>query len=426
MPKRNSNKPVPPIRVRPDKDRIVEIRKYKVITPLYGGGVEPEQADPITVVRASEIRGHLRFWWRATRGGAFGGSLEKMRRREEEIWGSAGGKGKAGPSQVSIRVMAAQRGTELREVKTSRGTLEYGDPMSPYGYVAFPLRKTDDKPAGAVREKVTFSIEIRYPKEIAPDVQAALWAWETFGGIGARTRRGFGALQRQEGDEILKAHELREYIARKLNSEEYLSTGPWPAGVPHLTKNAYVLTAVKTSPDEAWRTLFEALKSFRQDRKTKLIKGKEKPFGRSKWPEPDEIRRLTNTHAKGHEPSHPVRKFPRGQFGLPIIFKFKDDTKGDPPKTTLEGAASDRLSSPLILRPIACADGAVGLALLLEWEPLNPDDEPYTPPGGLRLKDTWLDEPVQSTLEPDEAKHIPVLNGQTDVLQAFLDYVKGE
>ena len=58
---------------------ISQVRQYELITPLFGGGVEPAVADPVTVVRGSEIRGHLRFWWRACRGGQFGGDLARMK-----------------------------------------------------------------------------------------------------------------------------------------------------------------------------------------------------------------------------------------------------------------------------------------------------------------------------------------------------------
>ena len=53
----------------------------EVITPLFGGGVEAGVNDPITLIRPSSIRGHLRFWWRATRGAAFSTAAE-MRQRE--------------------------------------------------------------------------------------------------------------------------------------------------------------------------------------------------------------------------------------------------------------------------------------------------------------------------------------------------------
>lgn len=63
---------------------ITETRSYKLITPLFGGGVEAGVNDPITPIRASGIRGQLRFWWRAIRGGGYS-SIEKMREEESKI-----------------------------------------------------------------------------------------------------------------------------------------------------------------------------------------------------------------------------------------------------------------------------------------------------------------------------------------------------
>jgi CRISPR-associated protein Cmr1 len=87
---------------------IVETREYELITPLFGGGVEPNTPDPVTTIRATEIRGHLRFWWRATRGGQFA-TIEELKAKEDEIWGTAAKfdkDGKAyGPSPVSISVL---------------------------------------------------------------------------------------------------------------------------------------------------------------------------------------------------------------------------------------------------------------------------------------------------------------------------------
>ena len=40
----------------------------------------------------------------------------------------------------------------------------------------------------------TSLVTITYPTQWSAEIEAALWAWETFGGLGARTRRGFGAL----------------------------------------------------------------------------------------------------------------------------------------------------------------------------------------------------------------------------------------
>jgi len=438
---------------------VTEIRKYKIITPLYGGGEETQKADSVTTVRATEVRGHLRFWWRATRGGLpeFEGKLEKMREREEQIWGSSAEKDKQGPSQVSVfvSVLDQNKGTPVfkKDVFKKREgrsvPTDIGEPQSPWSYVAFPLRVEKDehgrvtKPAGSVLENVEFELKISCPAKLKDEVEVALWAWETFGGIGARTRRGFGALQCVEKVDIVK-NTSQKISAPKHNevNADYIkkhleSGGKWPAGVPHLSSNLKFVTKVFSGDTiqasiQAWEYVFGKLKNFRQDR----YQGSTSPYGRSKWPEPDAIRRLPGipSAAKHRMPRSTIDKFPRGQFGLPIIFKFKDND--DPAVTTLQGRKLDhnkyidRLASPLIIRPIACSDGAMGLAVILEWEPVE-SDERYTPPGGLWLTSKDYGEfQVESDLDASDAKDIEPLkdvdNGkpQPDVLQAFLDFLK--
>ncbi|MEW6405860.1 MAG: type III-B CRISPR module RAMP protein Cmr1 [Chloroflexota bacterium] len=434
----------PPVEVKKDEQSVTETRHYKLITPLYGGGVEPGRADPVSVARATEIRGHLRFWWRATRGGnpEFGGKLDKMKAAEDEIWGSSGGKGKPGSSRVDIEILDGNKGRVLDTVriKSKKGvrSVSIGDPASPYGYVAFPLRKTDESPAGSVQEGVEFTIRITYkPRKgddlilLKKEVETALWAWETFGGIGARTRRGFGAIQcisvENQPISATPPHEVEINIREKLKQYQ----GDWPEGVPHLSANLrFVITPAKTSSDQAWSTLFKALQNFRQkdaryDKKT----GSQSDYGMSRWPEANAIRDIFSLPPQypAGIPKKLIKKFPRAAFGLPIGFEMHHD-KSIEERPELQGAKHDRLASPLILRPLACADDkAVGLAAVLEWEPVD-SDEPYTPPGGLRLvgKDDKFDEPVQSRLNATEASKIPPLKGQTDVLQAFLDYLKGK
>ncbi len=405
---------------------VTEIRKYKVITPLYGGGEETQKADSVTTVRATEVRGHLRFWWRATRGGTFSGNLKSMKEAEEEIWGSPGEEKKPGPSKVIVTIVSANRGRDFQATDRNDNSIDnIGKPNSKDGYVAFPLRELNHP---VLRENVEFTLQIGYPSHndeginFVEEVNSALRAWEIFGGIGARTRRGFGALQCVEVDgrnqEAPKMDEIRDHIQKQLPTGK-----KWPAGIPHLASDPHQYREIRrganSNPIGVWRDLIGQLQSFRQDRNGR--------FGRSLWPEPDEIRRKTGDHLDPrHVPQHHVRKFPRGKFGLPIIFEFKrEDTRaGDPKKTTLQGADHDRLASPLILRPIVCSDGMVGLAAILEWGPIN-SSESYTPPGGLLLtsKD-YNDFPVESNLNAAEAAQIPPLNGEPNVLKAFLKFLK--
>src|SRR6266480_7976607 len=81
---------ISPQNVTPQKhdDIITQVREYKLITPLFGGGVEKSEADPVTIIRGTEIRGQLRFWWRACRAGNYT-NVKDLKEAEDKIWGAA-------------------------------------------------------------------------------------------------------------------------------------------------------------------------------------------------------------------------------------------------------------------------------------------------------------------------------------------------
>ena len=380
---------------------ITQVREYQLITPLFGGGVIPAEADPVTVVRGTEVRGHLRFWWRATQGGRFEGDLAKMKKAEDDLWGAAVSEKVRGPSRVQVAVEVTKQGKAVSQSKQPK-------------YVAFPLVETN----GSVREDVHFKLELTLVADPEDkegkknparwdEVQAALWAWETFGGIGARTRRGFGALQclkidTQDVSPPQSKKQVDQLITEGLT--KYVSAGQWPADMPHLERNALYRTIYNPGgPTSVWGKLVEKLKEFRQNRDGN------QGYGHSRWPEPDAIRAL-----KGRPPRRPrqvITKFPRAHFGLPIIFHMPHDNGLE--DFTLQGDGHDRLASPLLLRPIACANGAVGVALILKTPPL-PRDLPISEKGGGSYT-------VQTNLTATQAGNILPLNGKTDVLKAFLD-----
>ncbi len=357
---RKTTKRPPSVTPKKKKGFISETRKYKLITPLYGGGVDPEKADPITVVRATEVRGNLRFWWRATRGGAFNGSLKKMREREEEIFGSAAEKDKSGQSKVIIQIISHNKGRIPKNISTLDN--------DGFGYVAFPLRDSKEN----VEENVSFTLQVDYPKDKKDDIKAAFWAWETFGGIGARTRRGFGALQRKDISipEELTTHKAKEWVEQGL-SKYLVKNGKWHDGVPHLSSDLknYKVTSKESNSMDAWAYLVAQLENFRQKgARVKKDTGQPDKYGMSRWPEANEVRRyfeLKAALASNMTVNDLVHKFPRAEFGLPIILHLHKDKDIKDKEIKLEGANHDRLASPLILRPLTCKDGAVGLAVIL-------------------------------------------------------------
>lgn len=182
-----------------------------VITPIFGGGVRPGENDLDMIIRPSSIRGHLRFWWRATRG-AKCKTVDELRKREGEIWGTA-----ENPSSVCIEVIVEEHDDPFEcasykwDQNTHRGDggyrLKWSAPFnvqrSSLPYVLFPFQgkapdsdepKDPSKMVKSARFKLITHISSPNDDNIEKDVEAAVWAWVNFGGIGARTRRGCGAL----------------------------------------------------------------------------------------------------------------------------------------------------------------------------------------------------------------------------------------
>ncbi len=437
----------------------VETRTYKLLTPLFGGGVEASTNDPDCPIRASEIRGQLRFWWRATRGGLpeFQGQLKAMKDCEDEIWGAASNtrtqkdenkretddKTKsAWHEPVQIEVEIDQIGKDIKPFKPEKGEKPGTYKSIPMNgipdYAAFPLRPDNKKlqsmglntPVTDVRKDITFTLKLTYPPTWTDDVQAALWAWETFGGVGGRTRRGFGVLMRT--DEKADLPEARKEDAEKWlqkNLKKWCAQGTFPEHVPHLgvDMSNISLAGPPTSPLQAWKNAIFKLKSFRQ-----APHGRDK---RSNWPEAETIRQRTGyryydrkTHKKLRTLGHP-QKFPRAAFGLPIVFHFKNadenqpkDRNFDPLEMTLQGAeeGKERWASPLILRPLVCQKNqALSMACVLLGSTLPEKLQLVAKSGVIAPIDVSSRE---TSLASNETDWLPVLHGETNILKAFLAF----
>lgn len=422
---------------REDLDIVTMARSYRLITPLFGGGVEAGQVDTVTPVSGKAVRGNLRFWWRAVRGGQFGDDLEKLKAREDQIWGSA----EIG-SKVKVWIAAQEIGSAFTATDKYGNDKGIGDPRSQFSYVAFPLREYEY----AVYQNVSFELCLSLPQSLREDVEAALWAWESFGGVGARTRRGFGALacekviidDHEQPAPLIDKTDLASWFAAQL--AHYQKVGiDFHKDVSHIpadldTKLKIVATPPFDTAEKAWLHLIEHLQQFRHKRPQNKVTEKDKTFirpGRNSWPEPDVIRKLSGKNPKGRDQLYKepaIDKFPRAAFGLPIEFDSRD---GDIPNATLrakEGGESggeiNRMSSPLILRPYQCANNQyVALALILEsaYDPLN----------NLVLieKATKREHSVDATLTPPEAASIAKrakaiqnnYDGNVDILQSFID-----
>lgn len=411
--------------------------ELQFLTPVFGGGAVAKQAgDEVTPVRGSSLRGQLRFWWRATRGGRYG-SIEELREDEERLWGQA-----SAPGLVDIEIEQNLNSTErhVYELNQRNGRIRPIRDYEDLAYLAFPLQPTSDEARAGVKPRplvdysgrIIISLRLRkgWQERDRKDVDAAFWALRHFGGLGGRTRRGFGALSLTEKESAGDA-------ATWLSSEHIINKKP-PKGVSSLAPVAGAELQVRkqeTKGVDAWKLLAKKMRVFRQGEMTGRNKGSDpgnsRKLGRSFWPEPDVIRHKTGRGGRyigaptHQDPMTGVNKVPRAQFGLPIIFQFPQERMIS--ERTLQPAKDkvERLASPLIIRPVGSTAKARPMVLLL-GNRVDVDIDREL--GGLQFKSSDPDTPVQAQLTEKEAAKIKPLNrGEspiTDPLRAFMRYVE--
>ena len=306
--------------------------KCQLITPMYGGGVEPGKVDRTMPIRASALRGQLRFWWRVLFGG--GRKATAVFQDECALWGGISAEGPQA-SQVAVRV-------DCEPVSDSQ-LIDAKPPHVPdYGLILNPK----EPPPMLLAQGYEFEVTLAFQNdEKQGQVVEALRWWASFGGMGARTRRGFGAVKMDcAGVEPVQREDIQRLGGRMV-------AGPLPS------RDALA----------AWRWAIQPLRRFRQEPGIGRGKGGGNRPGRSYWPEADAIRRVVGGKS-AHEPQHLAGGvFPRAAFGLPIVFHFKD--RDDPRDHTLVADQGDRMASPLILRPYFDGIAYRSMALLLPgWE----------------------------------------------------------
>lgn len=419
--------PAPATRATPASMALVrEERMYQFLTPVFGGGVRVENqhkhADPRTPVRVPSIRGQLRFWWRACNPQGCK-TTEALFAAETRIFGST-----SQPSPLSLAVVKAPEARRAFPIlKDKFGVV---DGMNGLAYGAFPLRDTDNgTDHGVLHEhRGDWTLSLAYPESIQADVEAALWAWAHFGGLGGRTRRGFGAVT-----EVKRGQGSLATIPEGWRIHVHGLTVPWPHLPAFDARRLQITPGTWKTPVEAQDFLLRVLRWLRQGEAGRNPKPEQKQGGhpgRSYWPEPDTIRKLTGSAAPAHRaPLTRVGAFPRAVFGLPIIFHFKDDRAGDPAETRLVPRVGDktrgRLASALILRPHLGADGAIeALAVVLA----------HPAPDGLVLLGKRDHDVTKWTLTEQEARTIgiegrpsPLVKGGNvfpDPIDRFLEEIR--
>lgn len=328
----------------------------ELITPMVGGGVESWKRDDQNLVRSQSVKGHLRFWWRTMQSYA---TAAEMKAAEDELWGSTK---IASPVRLNIAEIS---NLELLPLKRNEKNIRDFEKAGVPGYVLFPFQSPDSPEPAELVKKLSFKVEISCPEKFKVAVENSAILWHLFGGLGARTSRGCGSIFCDEMMQQFKTTEDVIAFLDKVKPEQYQSCqSPFPS-LANCRFGAYTVSN-HVDPIHEWCSYLKSYGDFRQKPGVGRNIGQGNRPERSRWPEPDAIRRITKQHSGNHQPEHPAGNwFPRGAFGLPIQTEFKN-AQGDPTGTfTLKPANADRWPSPVILKVVKLGTGQIARICLI-------------------------------------------------------------
>jgi len=405
--------------------------KLSVVTPMFGGGVEPGHIDEDNLIRPSAIRGHLRFWWRACNAARFT-SLDALHEEERALWGSAAKDNDptTGPAVIGIRVLDIVDGERFTYQLPQRLWRKENDnahnELGP-GYALFPFTPQTNLPPGALDGMVgiSFRLQLTVASHAGKRVEwpnhdqcrdaagQALWAWIAFGGVGSRTRRGCGTLLCEKNGDDLPEDRLGK---NQLGADRFKPSGddvgqwlqtrlsdPTYVAAPvarHITSVSMLAgcrialgpTAVRLIP--AWKAAIQPMQDFLQGegiRRNRPYQNRNRP-GQSYWPEVGAARAILNAPSGNDDfddayTKLPLadatgRQFPRADLGLPRLIKVASENSAPVATVERDRVGFTRMASPIILKALSVSTTkAVPIALLLNaphlWDPGTP---------GLKLK----------------------------------------
>jgi CRISPR-associated protein Cmr1 len=151
---------------------------FRIVTPMFLGGSQPNDRAEL---REASFKGALRYWYRAID--------PDYRTREAKIFG---GSGKTeGQSMFLLRIVG----------KRQESTEWFDENRNGIKYFSFPFKMKQNR--RYINCNSTFTLKLLFKKSIKDKdkdrkrILAPLWLLGHIGGVGSRSRRGFGTISLQ-------------------------------------------------------------------------------------------------------------------------------------------------------------------------------------------------------------------------------------
>lgn len=205
--------------------------EVETITPMFLSGADQSKAE----LRAASIKGLLRFWWRALQAES---NLDRLREKESKIFGSSDEKS-GGGSSFAIRLCYNETLKPTKEKFPSNhqhqvpvegktfkvNILEY----LAYGTYEYVSKQVNVFTRDYYPARTIFNVVLSFrDEECRNGVLSALYVWSIFGGIGSRSRNGFGSfdiLNKENVFEDIKNNVSIQYPYEKENVEKLIRQG---------------------------------------------------------------------------------------------------------------------------------------------------------------------------------------------------------
>lgn len=340
---------------------------FRIVTPMFLGGAEPTREAEL---RVPSIKGALRFWWRALMWGKVQ-DIADLRHKEAELFGSS----KTGQSKVLIRL----------EQKSELEVLNAGDVLESQGqrsahqkdvvgegarYLGYGLMEAFDGRLttggrlirACLLAPFEFALHLSFKADTSElqreEVLNAVKLLGLCGGLGSRTRRGYGSLSlvsiKQTGaptwssptDAAAWKNELKAAVGNSHHDTRNLPE--WTSFAAGHTK-ALLVSGEKTSPLELLARLGRDFVFFRSWGRNGKVLGR------------DSEKRFKEDHDLMKQSVNARRNHPqRIAFGLPHNYGRARDQHVKPSDKNL-----DRRASPLFFHIHQPSEGDSPLGVLL-------------------------------------------------------------
>ncbi|MCX8207737.1 MAG: type III-B CRISPR module RAMP protein Cmr1 [Methanothrix sp.] len=346
--------------------------KFSIVTPLFMGGADPK----VPELRVPGIKGAIRFWWRALAWSWYRGDLGRIRDLEGQIFGST----KDGQSRVIMDLSGVDAKLEKENIfEKLKDQEERCQGLMYLGYGPIDKGKLT---RNYLKQPVDATLRIRIrPKgndkkdpeapdgsEITDQISKALIAMGYFGGLGSRSRRGFGSFNLTElnvdGRNEFVCPENKDQLGEEI--EKFLKGLNRYNGLPEYTAfspktEIYIFKNMNTDSLALLGDVGWTMRVYRLGSGNKHSR---------KFRE-DTI--LAKRSLKSKVDEHPRRLF----FGLPHNYHFKDLKKN----LEIIGENHDRRASPLLIHVQKLGTEYAAVAALMPARFLPPGEKILMRPG---------------------------------------------